>query len=153
MQPKSPSSVTRKVRCVPPWCRMSPFYTQGAPAHTYMTLFSQSITCPLCSLAGTCLQVCPRRMHARWVSQRPYILPHSKLFSSLTTSIDLHGVFCPISRSHHHSTNYCLPLFSSRKTPLRKLQESMKCHVSLTYCCIHTSTWSAFSCSVCWIPL
>jgi hypothetical protein len=44
MQPKSPSIILRKVRCVPPWCCMSPLCTQGAPAHTQMSLFSQPIT-------------------------------------------------------------------------------------------------------------
>jgi hypothetical protein len=49
MQPKSPSIILRKVRCVPPWCRMSPSCAQGAPAHTQMSLFSQPITSSLCS--------------------------------------------------------------------------------------------------------
>jgi hypothetical protein len=37
MQPKSLSIILRKVRCVPPWCRMSPSCTQGTPAHTHRT--------------------------------------------------------------------------------------------------------------------
>jgi hypothetical protein len=46
MQPKSPSIFLRKVRCVPPWCRMSPSCTQGAPAHTHMSSFSNRSHAP-----------------------------------------------------------------------------------------------------------
>jgi hypothetical protein len=50
MQPKSSSIIIRKVKCVPPWCHMSPSCAQDAPAHTQTSLFSQSITSSLCSL-------------------------------------------------------------------------------------------------------
>jgi hypothetical protein len=48
-QPKSPSIILRKVRCVPPWCHTSPSCTQGAPSHTQTSSFTQPITSSLCS--------------------------------------------------------------------------------------------------------
>jgi hypothetical protein len=60
-QPKSSVNHSKASKvCVPPWCHMSPSCTQGAPAHTHMSSFTQPITCPFMFSFPTHPQVCPK---------------------------------------------------------------------------------------------
>jgi hypothetical protein len=128
----------RKVRCVPPWC---PHVTIVCPrcscSHPHVFV-RPTDHMPLVFSCPTHPQVFPRVCVLGGCHGRPYILPHSKLLSSSTTSIDLHGASAPSLDLVTTQQLLSPQLLLSRKTPLRKLHESMKCRASLTYCCFHT---------------
>jgi hypothetical protein len=138
MQPKSPSIVLRKVRCVPPWCHMSPSCAQGAPSHTQTSSFSQLITSFLVLFVHPSSNLPKESVCSVGVMGDPYILPHSKLLSSLETSVDFHGVSSHLWISSPLNDCCFLNCCHQGKTPLRKFHESMKCCFLLTCCCFHT---------------
>jgi hypothetical protein len=119
---------------------MSPSCTQGAPAHTQTSSFTQPITSSLCSSSIPSSNLPKEHVHSVGVmgdltsSPTPSCCPSPLKHPSIS-----HGISSPSLDLVTTQRLLSPQLLSSRKTPLRKLHESTKCHFSLTYCCFHTS--------------